>query len=309
MTNVDKIAVPSLMASAAQTSVQPSYNWEENQPWNEFVKENPKFAPINRDQIPLLAAQLRPGRSCVLSSKFTYGTSNAVFEIVFDDGVVWVCRVHQNDHPNYVKMIIESTVATMRYVKRNTTIPVPSIHAYESDSTATKFGSAFILMDGVPGVHAKIRDIPNHQKYCQMADVAMLLAGLRFPKIGPIYQTLTGDFTVGSFVKHDGTEYGPFSTAVEYYAFLAESDARERCSRTYEGPDRKAQRTRDRFAGHLYRTAATRLSLANTGPFAIIHGDFGVHNILFGLGTFTNCSCLIVMRLSCHARSPLAICR
>lgn len=50
-----------------------------------------------------------------------------------------------------------------------------------------KFGSAFILMDGVPGVHAKIRDIPNHQKYCQMADVAMQLAGLRFPKIGRIY--------------------------------------------------------------------------------------------------------------------------
>ena len=269
------------MASHVPTSVQPSYHWKRNHPWNEFIQENPKFASINRDQIPLLAANLRPGRSCVLSSKFTYGTSNVVFEIAFDDGVVWICRVHQSDHPNYVKMIIESTVATMRYVQRNTTIPVPTIHAYESDSTATKISSAFIFMDGISGVHARMRDIPNPQKYFQMADVAMQLAGLRFPKIGRIYQMSTGDFTVGPFVKRDGMEYGPFSTAVEYYTFLAESDARERCSRKYEGPDHKAQRTRDRFASHLYCTAATRLSLANAGPFAIIHGDFGVHNILF----------------------------
>src|SRR5947207_13915622 len=98
----------------------------------------------------------------------------------------------------------------MVYVKLNTLIPVPNIHAYESYSAATKIGSAFIFMDGISRVHARTQDIPDPQKYFQMADVAVQLASLRFPQIGRIYQTSDGDYTVGPSVDRDGTEHEPF---------------------------------------------------------------------------------------------------
>jgi hypothetical protein len=114
----------------------------------------------------------------------------------------------------------------------------------------------------------------------QMADTAVQLARLSFPKIGRIYQTAEDQFDVGPFVQPNGVEYGPFATAIEYYTFLASRDRVERNARTNGELNQTAQ-SRDRFASYLYYTAAARLSLANEGPFSISHGDYGVHNILF----------------------------
>jgi aminoglycoside phosphotransferase (APT) family kinase protein len=266
----------------------PSEYWDASRSWEDFIQESPNFATIDRDQVRLVASRLRPGKSCSLSPKFTHGTANAVFQIDFDDGIAWICRVRKVDpdeHPHYAKMITESTVATMVYVKQNTTIPVPNIHSYESDPKASKIGSSFILMDAVSGGkrdqnRENISDDALRHIYTQIADTSVQLARLNFSKIGRIYQTTKDQFEVGPFVEPDGAEYGPFATAVEYYTFLADKDKLERYSRTYTEHG-QPEKVRDRFASHLYCKAATTLSFANTGPFSISHGDFGIHNILF----------------------------
>ena len=144
------------MTSYIPTLTQSNSHWKKNHSWNEFIQENPKFAFINHDQIPLLAAQLCIDRFYILSFKFIYDISNAIFEIFFDDDVVWVCRVHQNDESNYIKKMIESIIAMIYYIKWNIIILMLNIHIYESNSIAIKIDFAFIFMNDISSIHARI---------------------------------------------------------------------------------------------------------------------------------------------------------
>jgi hypothetical protein len=99
------------------------------------------------------------------------------------------------------------------------------------------------------------------------------MANLTFPKVGRIYRSDEGQFDVGPFVHFDGTTYGPFSTSVAFHEYIAETNT---------SPE-SCQWISDKYAAHLYRLAARKLTLANDGPFGLCHGDYGLggHNILF----------------------------
>jgi len=112
----------------------------------------------------------------------------------------------------------------------------------------------------------------------EIADSAVQLASLNFPKLGRIYATGGGHYEIGPFVNEDGTTYGPFAQSVEYYQYLATNDGKRRWGT--EGKS-SSEVLRDRFASYLYRKASARLSLSNCGPFGLVHGDHGMHNFLF----------------------------
>jgi|GEM_PF-4745085 len=125
----------------------PTTNWTESD-WSAFVVKHQEFTHVKVESIPLIASKLRSGISSRVASRFTFGSAHTVFEIEFDDGYKWVCRVRHRDskeHPRYIKMTMESTIAAMRYVRENTSIPVPNVYDYQTDYTATDIGAVICL--------------------------------------------------------------------------------------------------------------------------------------------------------------------
>src|SRR2546423_3490892 len=76
---------------------KPSDCWS-NSEWNEFGEKGPKFANIKRGRIPIVASKLRSGIPCKLSSRYTKGSFNVIFEVEFDDSVIWICRIRHMIH-------------------------------------------------------------------------------------------------------------------------------------------------------------------------------------------------------------------
>ncbi len=217
-------------------------------------------------------------------SHFTYGEFNVVFRLIFDDHVVWVCRVHKNRRdvsPLCVKSKIDSTVATMRYVKlKLPSIPIPDIYTFESDPETSAIKAAYIFMEPVEGWHVE-RLSPEDERvvYQQLASVTWQLSGLCFPKIGRLYQsTSANEFYVGPFVNTQGREYGPFDTSVEYFTY--ESAKIEAKQAQWRARNEESNQMSMEVC-ELYKRAASLLIDHCSGSFPLIHDDFDIHNALF----------------------------
>jgi len=253
--------------------------------WDTFLKENPKFSGIAIQHIPRTASTIRGGIPCALQAYLESGVYHVVLKLLFADNTTWACRIRRRDpdeHPEYVKSTMESTVATMRYVKNRTTLPVPTVHHYESDPSATQINAAYMLMDFVPGHKREqnSQDITVEQLekiYDQIADLTLKLAQLQFPLIGQLYHDNKGNCKVGPFYNRDGSTDGPFSTSVEYYRYLVERHATKPADPSLTELESKNKP----FAIHLYRKATSSMDLADTGPFGLSHRDHGVHNLLW----------------------------
>ena len=85
---------------------------------------------INFDKLCDFAAALygRGERCDVDKTKYAFGGVNIVFELIFNPTTVWIARILMPDncYPEQgVDCGLESEVATMQYLRRNTTIPSP----------------------------------------------------------------------------------------------------------------------------------------------------------------------------------------
>jgi hypothetical protein len=56
----------------------------------------------------------------------------ASFPVLFDDGTEWVINFPLLSRNGHAHRTVESEVATLKWVKANTTLPVPLIHGYDS---------------------------------------------------------------------------------------------------------------------------------------------------------------------------------
>jgi len=91
-----------------------------NAEWDKFLTENPKFSGIAIQHIPRTASAIRGGIPCALQAYLESGVYHVVLKLLFADNTTWACRIRLRDsdeHPEFVKSTMESTVATMRYVK------------------------------------------------------------------------------------------------------------------------------------------------------------------------------------------------
>jgi len=257
--------------------------------WGEFQAMRPSFSNIQLDAVVALATSLRDDTKCKVSEEFWHGTNNAAFKVTFEDGVEWICRVHEeanNVSTTYTTARLNSAVATMQYIKSNSSIPVPTIHAYDSRNTVPGLGSGYIMMDFIPGIEVDcspgtLCDENEIQVYEQLAQVTWELSRPRFHQIGPLYQSIQGDFYIGPFVNEQGNSFGPFDTAVEFFKFKVE---RIRYRYT-EGLKTDARSDADRERAHsllsLYEKIAAQLSDYDDGNYPLAHGDLGTHNVLF----------------------------
>ncbi|KAK4693445.1 hypothetical protein P7C71_g3962, partial [Lecanoromycetidae sp. Uapishka_2] len=91
---------------------------------------------------------------CKLREGPITGCYHINFRLGFDDGVEWILKVPANGHPRCFNALaaqaLRSEALTMRMLKRETTIPIPTVHAFDN-STENEIGCPYILMDFIEG--------------------------------------------------------------------------------------------------------------------------------------------------------------
>lgn len=165
-------------------------------------------------------------------------------------------------------------------------IPVPEVH-YHSVDPINEVGAEYILMDYIHGtVATELREAkecaigllgtPDQAREFrkQMAVIQATLSSFKFNIIGSLYlDEQTPEFFIGPDIE---TGKGPWTSAMDYYADLADHSLRE-CLR-YAPPDVK---TSCSFAipilfKHLISLYGHSSSMH--GPFSLVNRDFGAHN-------------------------------
>ena len=221
-----------------------------------------------------MASKHNQGKSCyVTPGKFECGGLNVLCEVIFEDGVVWLCRagwVREEHSLKYVRNLIESTVTTMRYLKKSSDLPIPAVYAYEADSTKSEIGAAYMFLEPFPGKSSKLiepmQDQPAIQR--QVAYITTATSRHTFPRIGWLRETDDG-VDIGPMTDESGEEYGPFDTSVEFFRDHVQRLRSEWISSTPQGDPP----IENLFTCWLYEQLALRLDTSNSGPFPLMHPE------------------------------------
>jgi hypothetical protein len=253
---------------------RPSEIWKDYGSWGSFCQAQPQFKPILFNEIPRVASKHNQGKSCyVTPGKFECGGLNVLCEVVFEDGDVWLCRagwVRAKHSAKYVQGLMESTVTTMRYIKKHSDLPVPEVYAYQADPRKSEIGAAYMFLEPIPGTAAKLtgpmEDEPAIQK--QVAYVATATGRLTFPRIGWLRETEDG-VEIGPMIEENGDEYGPFDTSVEFFR----DQVRQLHSEYVSSAAPAELSIQSLFTCWLYEQLALRLDTNNTGPFPLMHPE------------------------------------
>jgi Phosphotransferase enzyme family len=269
--------------------VTPSASWDQ---FAAIVRNRPEISQavsrINLLNLEAKATQLRNGiGSRVNTSVYAFGGVNIVFEIVFDDGIVWVARILQfcpewSQNSSESAETVESEVATLRLLKAKTSIPVPAVYGYDS-RYENEIGTPYILMEAMPGKRlwagGRADFIPEKHKskvYTQIANILIQLFSLEFPKIGMLYWDSTTDsYVLGQIVdQHSRVEsYGPFNHAFDFY------QTRSRLLWEYYKSTGSDQSHIDRTAFNLKCVPSILDPTIKSDAFYLTHPDFRVLRI------------------------------
>lgn len=153
---------------------------------------------LNYDALKHIAEHFLPGShgACTDVTTLECGWFNEERILHFEDG--WSCfDLFARDPKDKILEQVESSLATIEYVRAHTSIPVPQIYFVNHDENHV-VGSAFILMERMPGTGETLYDVwdelSREQKIDLVGDVAGILgqlAELRCDSIGCL--------------RHDGT--------------------------------------------------------------------------------------------------------
>ncbi|OAQ99561.1 hypothetical protein LLEC1_01332 [Akanthomyces lecanii] len=248
------------------------------------------FKAVNWDALAATATQRRGGISCTIAEKFSMGHFNMARRLDFVDGISWVARVRfpssaaaaAREALSEAKTM-ELEVATMKFFRSKTWIPVPEVHAY-SFSAHNEVGAPFILMDYI---HGNIASDLREQRDCddglfgspeqdrkfreQVARIQATVSSFHFPKIGSIYYDEgIDDFCIGPEVQ---TGLGPWTSSAAYYDDLA--------LHLLNFTSQDSLRQRPSFVVPAILSFLLRIcGEEKNGPFRLTNRDFGAHNIL-----------------------------
>ena len=95
-----------------------------------------QYANFSVSALCRLASQRHEGRACICdtSQDPDCGSFNWAIFLSFDDGVEWVLRSPRDDgairSDETSSLLLASEAATLKYIKANSTIPVPEVFAY-----------------------------------------------------------------------------------------------------------------------------------------------------------------------------------
>lgn len=93
-----------------------------------------KYGTFNLTALLSLARQLRRKKCfCDLSQTPKSGSLNWAIFLSFEDGIEWVFRSPRQDHgfqAGFAELLLASEAATLKFVRKNSRIPVPEVYAY-----------------------------------------------------------------------------------------------------------------------------------------------------------------------------------
>ncbi|TVY40200.1 hypothetical protein LOCC1_G006692 [Lachnellula occidentalis] len=207
------------------------------------------YAKFNLSALLHLAGQLRGTLcSCDEFQRPESGALNWAIVLWFEDGVEWIFRSPQRCHdisPETTARLLESEVATMKYVKLNSSIPVPQVFDHSCTGSNT-IGIPFILMSKAPGYalsqfswNARLEGMVSSRKPLpclerankekimkQLGVISSQLLNLRFDKMGSLFEE-DGEYRIKkclspALVWHerdslDDVPRGPFQHTHDYY--------------------------------------------------------------------------------------------
>jgi isoamyl acetate esterase len=269
--------------------------------WQEYYGKMPlrivrAKETINFDKLCKVAETLNPagGKCSIDKNKYAYGGVNVLFELCFNSGKIWIARLQipseHRSNCNAIDFVLESEVATMRFLHSKTKIPLPFVHGH-SAGFQNPVGCPFILMEAMPGVRlwggGRKDFIPDRHKskvYRQLADIIIELYSLKFNAIGMLFpdpQNPDG-VTVGPIYDplHRLHPYGPFTTSSNFYKTRAELLNEYRQLHFPNGLSPITTHVvspADEPAALLLMTDP----MYNHGPFYLAHPDFQISNFLF----------------------------
>ena len=231
-------------------------------------------ATIDHCEIPM---------SCSMSSSSMGGTFNMVFVLTFDDKTKWIVRVPrfvaEGDWTDAKALHMRQVVDMVRWIKNNTTVPVPIVHAFDS-SFDNPVGRPILMEDFIEGsrVDDAWQDLTANEdelrrrKAQNIHDVAKTmvdLGRLRFSAIGypeindgKLTEEMLPAFQIGSHLE------GPFPDVGSYL---------------------RAPMERQPWYPDDFHTIALRIMLdwvASTttdDEFALFHPDLHEGNIIIGM--------------------------
>ncbi len=224
---------------------------------------------------------------CTTAKKLTRGVSHEVFALQFQPQEVtdttppsliqanFSCIARFNRLNTRVKSVSE--IATARYLKRFSSIPVPEIYYYDLDPD-NDIGAPVVLMERMPGRHLnKIWDDlsldSKKSALSQMASVVAQLSSLKFDQIGSLDEHGVGPIISPCF----DHPKGPFHSTSEYMqSFLPAPSLSVPASESpiLKDPLQEARTTIEHF---LAQTDQAYIQ----PPFCLIHADFDGQNMLF----------------------------
>jgi hypothetical protein len=98
---------------------------------------------------------------------------NVLFEIVFADGITWLARcplTYNCSSQDASDILMQSYAAILKYIKLNTSIPVPEVFACCTKlEKGNDVGSSYILMERLPGRSLELQSIiEGEEQYGQI---------------------------------------------------------------------------------------------------------------------------------------------
>ena len=180
------------------------------------------------------AFSLRRVRCRQNTDVYTFGGVNLIYELKFDDGAIWIVRLRRLDNQHLtsgIDIVLESEVATIGFLRRNTTIPVPEVFYHDARfGSDNPLGLPYMLMEAMPGKRlygGGFSDfIPDQYKskvYRQIADFELQLFSHPFPQIGMLLADQAAESGIRIAQIHDQHHrippFGPFSNSYDFYLF------------------------------------------------------------------------------------------
>ncbi|PMB68128.1 Altered inheritance of mitochondria protein 9, mitochondrial [Beauveria bassiana] len=154
-------------------------------------------ASINLDLVKDLARRHNDDKFCRISEAVQHGYYFSCISVTFpDEGKEWVVRIPVPTTVDKTWEMIQSEVATTRYIQRHTSIPVPTVHAYGKDERLTNDDTtlqSYIITDRISGNPLSLDNllVLNREKrarlFSQLGDALAQLQELTFPTTGSLY--------------------------------------------------------------------------------------------------------------------------
>ena len=226
------------------------------------------------------------------------GRRNVVFRVQFVDGPIWVARLRNPlanrsilpDNRAIEMRSMESEVTTMEYVKRHTTIPIPTLFGYDC-TYSNPLGCPYLLMEHIdgkplPDVVDELGGMTDGQIFkihAQLANVSLQLSRLCFPTIGHLYRDrTTNEVVVGGIVDRKGRELDTFDSASEFYtrrALLIYHETQRIFASNANNIDPKLRELETAYL-HTLATPFAVTPEFDKGPFPLQHVDLHRQNVL-----------------------------